>query len=117
MCWFYRLDLLLDLFGGLALVKEWSRIGAHGRMSSSRQAPIAPAPHAAVLHLLLVILSGMRSDFPRAEGRPWPGHGNGTSVQDAATHRDGPAVGASHYGDARGDGRPDVPDGGAACAR
>jgi predicted DNA-binding WGR domain protein len=43
MCWFYRLDVLLDLFGGLALVKEWGRIGAHGRMSSSRQAPIAPA--------------------------------------------------------------------------
>jgi predicted DNA-binding WGR domain protein len=43
MCWFYRLDVLLDLFGGLPLVKEWGRIGAHGRMSSSRQAPIAPA--------------------------------------------------------------------------
>src|ERR1700674_5460983 len=76
-----------------------------------------PLPHAAVLHLLLVIFSGIRSDFPWAEGRPWPGPGNGTSVQDAATHRDGPAVGASDYGGARGDAGADDPDAGSACAR
>jgi predicted DNA-binding WGR domain protein len=29
---FYRLDVQPDLFGGVLLVKEWGRIGAHGRM-------------------------------------------------------------------------------------
>jgi WGR domain len=29
---FYRLDVQPDLFGGILLVKEWGRIGAHGRM-------------------------------------------------------------------------------------
>ena len=28
---FYRLDVQPDLFGGVLLVKEWGRIGAHGR--------------------------------------------------------------------------------------
>ena len=32
MCRFYRLDVQPDLFGGVLLVKEWGRIGAHGRM-------------------------------------------------------------------------------------
>jgi predicted DNA-binding WGR domain protein len=29
---FYRLDVQPDLFGGFAVVKEWGRIGARGRM-------------------------------------------------------------------------------------
>jgi len=29
---FYRLDVQPDLFGGVLLMKEWGRIGAHGRM-------------------------------------------------------------------------------------
>jgi predicted DNA-binding WGR domain protein len=29
---FYRLDVQPDLFGGGLLVKEWGRIGVHGRM-------------------------------------------------------------------------------------
>jgi len=29
---FYRLDVQADLFGGFAVVKEWGRIGARGRM-------------------------------------------------------------------------------------
>jgi predicted DNA-binding WGR domain protein len=29
---FYRLDMQPDLFGGVLVVKEWGRIGAHGRM-------------------------------------------------------------------------------------
>ena len=29
---FYRLDVQPDLFGGVLLVREWGRIGAHGRM-------------------------------------------------------------------------------------
>ena len=29
---FYRLDMQPDLFGGVLLLKEWGRIGAHGRM-------------------------------------------------------------------------------------
>ena len=29
---FYRLDVQPDLFGGVLLVKEWGRIGAHGRI-------------------------------------------------------------------------------------
>ncbi len=29
---FYRLDVQPDLFGGILLVTEWGRIGAHGRM-------------------------------------------------------------------------------------
>ena len=29
---FYRLDVQPDLFGGVILVKQWGRIGAHGRM-------------------------------------------------------------------------------------
>ena len=32
MCRFYRLDVQPDLFGGLAVLKEWGRIGARGRM-------------------------------------------------------------------------------------
>jgi predicted DNA-binding WGR domain protein len=28
---FYRLDVQPDLFGGVLLVKEWGRIGTHGR--------------------------------------------------------------------------------------
>jgi predicted DNA-binding WGR domain protein len=32
MCRFYRLDVQPDLFGGFAVVKEWGRIGARGRM-------------------------------------------------------------------------------------
>jgi predicted DNA-binding WGR domain protein len=28
---FYRLDVQPDLFGGVLLVKEWGRIGAHAR--------------------------------------------------------------------------------------
>jgi len=32
MCRFYRLDVQPYLFGGVLLVKEWGRIGAHGRM-------------------------------------------------------------------------------------
>ena len=31
MARFYRLDVQPDLFGGVLLVKEWGRIGAHGR--------------------------------------------------------------------------------------
>jgi predicted DNA-binding WGR domain protein len=33
---FYRLDIQPDLFGGVLLVKEWGRIGAHGRVVSER---------------------------------------------------------------------------------
>jgi predicted DNA-binding WGR domain protein len=33
---FYRLDVQPDLFGGVLLVKEWGRIGAHGRMVAER---------------------------------------------------------------------------------
>ena len=29
---FYQLDIELDLFGGVRLVKEWGRIGARGRV-------------------------------------------------------------------------------------
>jgi predicted DNA-binding WGR domain protein len=29
---FYRLDVQPDLFGGFAVVKEWGRIGARGRI-------------------------------------------------------------------------------------
>jgi predicted DNA-binding WGR domain protein len=29
---FYRLDVQPNLFGGVLLVKEWGRIGTHGRM-------------------------------------------------------------------------------------
>ena len=32
MCRFYRLDVQPDPFGGFAVVKEWGRIGARGRM-------------------------------------------------------------------------------------
>jgi predicted DNA-binding WGR domain protein len=32
MCRFYRLEVQPDLFGGFAVVKEWGRIGACGRM-------------------------------------------------------------------------------------
>ena len=32
MCRFCRLDVQPDLFGGFAVVKEWGRIGARGRM-------------------------------------------------------------------------------------
>ena len=32
LCRFYRLDVQPDLFGGFAVVKEWGRIGARGRM-------------------------------------------------------------------------------------
>ena len=28
---FYRLRLMPDLFGGVSLLREWSRIGTHGR--------------------------------------------------------------------------------------
>jgi predicted DNA-binding WGR domain protein len=31
---FYRLDVQPDLSGGVLLVKEWGRIGAHGRMAA-----------------------------------------------------------------------------------
>jgi predicted DNA-binding WGR domain protein len=33
---FYRLDMQPDLFGGVLLVKEWGRIGAHGRIVAER---------------------------------------------------------------------------------
>ena len=33
---FYRLDMQPDLFGGVLLVKEWGRIGAHGRTVAER---------------------------------------------------------------------------------
>jgi predicted DNA-binding WGR domain protein len=33
---FYRLDVQPDLFGGVLLMKEWGRIGAHGRMVAER---------------------------------------------------------------------------------
>jgi len=33
---FYRLDMPPDLFGGVLLVKEWGRIGAHGRAVAER---------------------------------------------------------------------------------
>jgi predicted DNA-binding WGR domain protein len=29
---FYRLDIQPDLFGRMLLMKQWGRIGAHGRM-------------------------------------------------------------------------------------
>jgi predicted DNA-binding WGR domain protein len=32
MCRFYWIDVQPDLFGGFAVVKEWGRIGARGRM-------------------------------------------------------------------------------------
>jgi hypothetical protein len=38
---FYRLDVQPDLFGGVLLMKEWGRIGAHGRMVASRTPPCA----------------------------------------------------------------------------
>jgi predicted DNA-binding WGR domain protein len=38
MCRFYRLDVQPDLFGGFAVVKEWGRIGAPGRVSCAWQA-------------------------------------------------------------------------------
>ena len=33
---FYRLDVQPDLFGGVLLVREWGRIGAHGRVVAER---------------------------------------------------------------------------------
>ena len=33
---FYWLDVQPDLFGGVLLVKEWGRIGAHGRTVAER---------------------------------------------------------------------------------
>jgi predicted DNA-binding WGR domain protein len=33
---FYRLDMQPDLFGGVLLVKEWGRLGAHGRIVAER---------------------------------------------------------------------------------
>jgi predicted DNA-binding WGR domain protein len=33
---FYRLDVQPDLFGGVFLMKEWGRIGAHGRIVAER---------------------------------------------------------------------------------
>jgi predicted DNA-binding WGR domain protein len=33
---FYRLDIQPDLFGGVLLLKEWGRIGAHGRTKAER---------------------------------------------------------------------------------
>ena len=29
---FYRLDVQPDLFGGVLLMKQWGRVGTHGRM-------------------------------------------------------------------------------------
>ena len=33
---FYRLDIQPDLFGGFLLMKQWGRIGAHGRIKAER---------------------------------------------------------------------------------
>jgi predicted DNA-binding WGR domain protein len=33
---FYRLDIQPDLFGGVMLMKEWGRLGAHGRFTAER---------------------------------------------------------------------------------
>jgi predicted DNA-binding WGR domain protein len=33
---FYRLDIQPDLFAGVLLMKEWGRIGAHGRIVAER---------------------------------------------------------------------------------
>jgi predicted DNA-binding WGR domain protein len=32
MCRFYRLDIQPDLFGRVLLMKQWGRVGTHGRM-------------------------------------------------------------------------------------
>jgi predicted DNA-binding WGR domain protein len=32
MCRFYRLDIQPDLFGRVLLLKQWGRVGTHGRM-------------------------------------------------------------------------------------
>jgi predicted DNA-binding WGR domain protein len=40
---FYRLDVQPDLFGGFAVVKEWGRIGARGRMMDELHATEAIA--------------------------------------------------------------------------
>lgn len=33
---FYRLDVTRDLFGGFMLLKQWGRIGTHGRVKAER---------------------------------------------------------------------------------
>jgi len=43
MARFYALDVQPDLFGGVALVKQWGRIGARGRVSSEHHADEASA--------------------------------------------------------------------------
>lgn len=47
---FYRLDMQLDLFGGVLLVRQWGRIGARGRIVAERFGSVALAADALEKH-------------------------------------------------------------------
>lgn len=47
---FYRLDVQPDLFGGVLLVRQWGRIGAHGRTVAEHFEDMALALAAVAQH-------------------------------------------------------------------
>jgi predicted DNA-binding WGR domain protein len=60
---FYRLDVQPDLFGGVLLMKEWGRIGAHGRLMAERYDAEAPALAALQRHAERKRRRGYRGSF------------------------------------------------------